>query len=149
MYDILNNYKFGFFQQASADGAGAAANAPNDNGIDLWTANQLPNRVLAIIDVGVVASGGTLTLVFQDSSDRSTWDVDFLTCAAITAAGFYLVEIFDPNRYLRCNVTVGTNTVTWSGLFMTFENQRRPVTQTATTIVPTYGTGRKPKVSAT
>ena len=146
MYDILNNYTFGYFQQAVSDAAGAAANAPSDNGIDLWANTQLPNRVLFIADVGSVGSGGTLDLIIQDSKDQSIWDADFLTIAQITAAGLYLVEIFDPERYLRVNVTVGTDAVVWSGLYMTFENQRRPVTQIGTTLIPTYGTGRKPKV---
>jgi hypothetical protein len=146
MYDILNNYTFGYFQHSVADSAGAAANAPDDNGIDLWANSQLPNRVLLIIDIGSVGSGGTLDLIVQDSPDQSTWDVDFLTIAQITEAGLFLVEIFDPERYVRLNVTVGTDTVNWSALYMTFENQRRPVTQIGTALTPTYGTGRKPKV---
>ena len=146
MYDILNNYTFGYFQQAISDDSGVAANAPNDNGIDLWADTQLPNRVLLVADVGSVGGGGTLDLIIQDSPDRSIWDVDFLTIAQITAAGLYLIEIFDPERYIRLNVTVGTNAVVWSALYMTFENQRRPVTQIGTTLIPTYGTGRKAKV---
>ena len=146
MYDILNNYAFGYFQQATADAAGAAANAPNDNGIDLWDKVQLPNRVLLIVDVGGVGSSGTLDLIVQDSSDRSIWDVDFSTIAQITEAGLYLVEIFDPMRYIRLNVDVTTDTVVWSGLYMTFENQRRPVSQIGTVLIPTYGTGRTPKL---
>ena len=149
MFDIMNNYKFGYFQQAVSDSSGAAANAPDNDGVDLWTANQLPNRVLLIADVGSVGTGGTLDIIVQDSSDKSTWDVDFLTVAQIDEAGLYLVEIFDPMRYLRLNVTVGTDAVVWSALYMTFENQRRPVTQIGTVPTVTYGTGRKPKVSAT
>lgn len=149
MFDILANYKFGYFQQAVSDIAGAAANAPNDNGIDLWTANQLPNRLLLIADVGSVGTGGTLDLVVQDSPDRSTWDVDFLTLTQIDTAGLYLCEIFDPERYIRLNATVATDAVVWSALYMTFENQRRPVTQQGTVITPTYGTGRVGKVGGT
>ena len=111
MFDILNNYKFGYFQQAVSDVNGVAANAPNDNGIDLWTANQLPNRVLLILDVGSVGTGGTLDIIVQDSVDQSTWDVDFLTIPQIDTAGLYLCEVFDPNRYVRLNVTVGTDAV--------------------------------------
>ena len=79
MYDILNNYKFGYFQQAVSDANGVAANAPDDDGVDLWTANQLPNRVLLIADVGSVGNGGTLDIIIQDSTDKDTWDEDFLT----------------------------------------------------------------------
>ena len=146
MYDILNNFKFGYFQQAVSDAAAAAANAPDDDGINLWVANQLPNRVLLILDVGDVGSGGTLDIIVQDSIDQSTWDEDFLTLDQIDEAGLYLCEVFDPNRYVRLNVTVGTDAVVWSALYMTYENQRRPVTQVGTTLTPTYGTGRTPKV---
>lgn len=146
MYDILSNYAFGYFQQAVSDAAGAAANAPDDDGIDLWANTQLPNRVLLIADVGDVGTGGTLDLIVQDSADQSTWDEDFLTIDQITEAGLYLVEIFDPMRYLRLNVNVTTDAVVWSALYMTFENQRRPVTQIGTALTPTYGTGRTPKV---
>jgi len=149
MFDIMSNYKFGYFQQAVSDANGAAANAPDDDGIDLWTANQLPNRLLVIADVGSVSGGSTLDLIIQDSPDKSTWDVDFLTVEQIDEAGLYLIEVFDPMRYIRVNVTVGTAACVWSCLFMTFENQRRPVTQVGTVPSVTYGTGRKPKVSAT
>lgn len=147
--DILSNYAFGYFQQASSDAAGAAANAPTDNGVDLMANNQLPNRVVLIIDVGDVGTDGTLDIIVQDSEDRTTWDTDFLTIAQITAAGLYIVEVFDPMRYIRLNVTVATDAVVWSGLYMTAENQRRPVTQIGTVLTPTYGTGRTPKVGGT
>lgn len=149
MFDLVNNYKFGYFQQAVSDANGAAANAPDDNGVDLWADEQLPNSIVLIADVGSVGGGGTLDIIVQDSPDQSTWDVDFLTIAQIDAAGLYCCQVFDPERYIRLNVTVGTNAVVWSALFMTFENQRRPVTQQATFLTPTYGTGRKPKVAAT
>ena len=149
MFDILNNYKFGYFQQAVSDANGAAANAPDDDGIDLWTANQLPNRLLLIADVGSVGTGGTLDIIVQDSPDQSTWDADFMTLSQIDEAGLYLAEIFDPQRYIRLNVTVGTDSVVWSALYMTFENQRRPVTQIGTSLTVTYGTGRVGKVGGT
>ncbi len=149
MFDMLNNYKFGYFQQAVSDAAGAAANAPDDDGVDLWTANQLPNSLLILADVGSVGTGGTLDLIIQDSADQSTWDEDFITVEQIDEAGLYLIEVYDPLRYVRVNVTVGTDAVVWSCLYMTFENQRRPVTQVGTQPTLTFGTGRKPKVSAT
>jgi len=149
MFDMLNNYKFGYFQQAVSDAAGAAANAPDDDGVDLWTAGQLPNSLLILADVGSVGTDGTLDLIIQDSEDQSTWDEDFITVEQIDAAGLYLIEVYDPNRYVRVNVTVGTDAVVWSCLYMTFENQRRPVTQVGTVPTLTYGTGRTPKVSAT
>ena len=149
MFDMLNNYKFGYFQQAVSDAAAVAANAPDDDGVDLWTAGQLPNSLLILADVGSVGTDGTLDLIIQDSEDQSTWDEDFITVEQIDAAGLYLIEVYDPNRYVRVNVTVGTDAVVWSCLYMTFENQRRPVTQVGTVPTLTYGTGRTPKVSAT
>jgi len=149
MFDMLSNYKFGYFQQAVSDAAGAAANAPDDDGVDLWADHQLPNSLMILADVGSVGSSGTLDLIIQDSPDQTTWDEDFLTVDQITEAGLYLVEVYDPNRYIRVNVDVSVDAVVWSCLFMTFENQRRPVTQVGTTATLTYGTGRKPKVSAT
>jgi len=149
MFDMLSNYKFGYFQQAVSDSSGAAANAPDDDGVDLWDSVQLPNSLLILADVGSVAGGSTLDLIIQDSPDQSTWDADFITVEQIDTAGLYLIEVYDPNRYIRVNVTVGTAACVWSCLFMTFENQRRPVTQVGTSPTLTYGTGRKAKVSAT
>ncbi len=146
MFDMLNNYKFGYFQQAVSDAAGAAANAPDDDGVDLWADVQLPNSLLILADVGSVGTGGTLDLIIQDSPDQSTWDADFITVEQIDAAGLYLIEVYDPNRYIRVNATVGTDAVVWSCLFMTYENQRRPVTQVGTKPTLTYGTLRKPTV---
>lgn len=149
MFDIVNNFKFGYFQQAVSDANGAAANAPDDDGVNLWVSGQLPNSIMLILDVGSVGGGGTLDIIVQDSADQTTWDADFLTLDQIDAAGLYLCHVYDPNQYVRLNVTVGTNAVVWSALFMTYENQRRPVTQTATVLTPTYGTGRTPKVGGT
>ena len=149
MFDMLNNYKFGYFQQAVSDTAGAAANAPDDDGVDLWADVQLPNSLLILADVGDVNTTGTLDLIIQDSPDQSTWDADFITVDQITEAGLYLIEVYDPKRYIRVNANVTTQTIVWSCLYMTYENQRRPVTQVGTVSGVTYGTGRKPKVSAT
>ena len=148
MVDMLSNYKFGYFQQAVSDAAGAAANAPDDDGVDLWADVQLPNSLLILADVGSVGSSGTLDLIIQDSPDQSTWDADFITVDQITEAGLYLIEVYDPDRYIRVNANVTTDAVVWSCLYMTYENQRRPVTQVGTTATLTYGTGRKPKVAA-
>jgi hypothetical protein len=104
---------------------------------------------MILADVGSVAGGSTLDLIIQDSPDQSTWDADFITVEQIDEAGLYLIEVYDPTRYIRVNATVGTAACVWSCLFMTFENQRRPVTQVGTAPTLTYGTGRKPKVSAT
>ena len=149
MFDMLNNYKFGYFQQAVSDAAAAAANAPDDDGVDLWADVQLPNSLLILADVGSIGSSGTLDLIIQDSPDQSTWDADFITVDQITVAGLYLIEVYDPMRYVRVNANVSVDAVVWSCLFMTYENQRRPVTQVGTVAGLTYGTLRKPKVSAT
>lgn len=148
MFDMLNNYKFGYFQQAVSDANGAAANAPDDDGIDLWTAVQLPNSLLILADVGDVSGGSTLDLIIQDSPDQDTWDEDFITVDQIDEAGLYLIEVYDPKRYIRVNVTVGTAACVWACLFMTFENQRRPVTQVGSVAGLTYGTGRVGKVAS-
>lgn len=148
MFDMLSNYKFGYFQQAVSDTNGAAANAPDDDGIDLWADVQLPNSLLILADVGSVAGGSTLDLIIQDSPTKSVWDLDFITVAQIDTAGLYLIEVYDPNRYVRVNVTVGTAACVWACLFMTYENQRRPVTQIGTTPALTYGTGRVAKVAS-
>ena len=131
MFDMLSNYKFGYFQQAVSDAAGAAANAPDDDGVDLWADVQLPNSLLILADVGSVGT-----------------DADFITVAQIDEAGLYLIEVYDPNRYVRVNVTVGTDAVVWSCLYMTYENQRRPVTQVGTKPTLTYGTDRVAKVAS-
>ena len=148
MFDMLSNYKFGYFQQAVSDAAGAAANAPDDDGVDLWTATQLPNSLLILADVGSVGTDGTLDLIIQDSPDQSTWDADFITVAQITAAGLYLIEVYDPKRYIRVNANVSVDAVVWSCLYMTYENQRRPVTQVGTKPTLTYGTDRVAKVAS-
>lgn len=148
MFDMLSNYKFGYFQQAVSDANGAAANAPDDDGIDLWADVQLPNSLLILADVGDVSGGSTLDLIIQDSPTKAVWDVDFITVAQIDTAGLYLIEVYDPERYVRVNVTVGTAACVWACLFMTYENQRRPVTQVGTTPTLTYGTGRVAKVAS-
>jgi len=148
MFDMLSNYKFGYFQHAVSDAAGAAANAPDDDGVDLWTATQLPNSLLILADVGSVGTDGTLDLIIQDSPDQSTWDADFITVAQITAAGLYLIEVYDPKRYIRVNANVSVDAVVWSCLYMTYENQRRPVTQVGTKPTLTYGTDRVAKVAS-
>jgi len=145
MYDILSNHRIARLRSVADETAGAAANSPATE-IDLFTGG-LANRALILIDVTTVASGGTLDIVVQDSSDDSTYDTDFLTIPQITAAGLYLVVVDDPNRYLRLLHDVDTNTVTWGAYLITFEEQRRPVTQAGTVLTGTYGTGRKPKVA--
>ena len=145
MYDILSNHKVEILRSVAIENAGAAANSPATE-IDLFTGG-LANRALLIIDVTTVASGGTLDIVVQDSSDDTTYDADFMTIPQITEAGLYLVVIDDPNRYLRFAATVADANVTWSAVLVTFEEQRRPVTQAGTTLAVTYGTDRKPKVA--
>lgn len=145
MFDILGNHKFLRVRSVADEAAGAAANSPATE-IDLFTGG-LANRALLLIDVTSVGTGGTLDLIVQDSPDDTTYDADFLTIPQITAAGLYLVVVDDPERYLRLNHDVDTDTVTWGAYLITFEEQRRPVTQAGTTLTGTYGTGRKPKVA--
>lgn len=144
MYDILNNHRAlrirsGAVQSAGAESGPAAA-------IDLFS-NGLANRALLIIDVSAVASGGKLDIVAVDSDDNSSFDADFAAVAQITAAGVYLAVIDDPARYLQFVATVTDANVTWGAVLVTFEEQRRPVTQSGTALAVTYGAGRKPKVA--
>lgn len=148
MFDILSNHKIARLR-TPAEQSASAANQPSDDGLDMWTANQLPNRALIIVDVYAVAEGGSLTIIGQDSTDQSTWDEDWCTLTAITATGLYVADVADFYRYLRLNATVADAAISWGAWVVTFEDQRRPVTQTGTTLSCTYGTGRSGKVSAT
>lgn len=149
MFDILSNNRFEIIQSSTAEAAaGAAANAPSDNGFDLWANDQLPNRCLILLDVTNVGTGGELDLIVQDSADGTTWDTDFITVDTIDAKGLYLIEVDDPKRYLRLNHNTTTDAVTWAAYLITYENQRRPVTQSGTAPTLTYGTGRSAKVAS-
>jgi hypothetical protein len=145
MYDMFSNHRFLRVRSTADETAGAAANSPA-SAIDLFS-NGMANRAMLLIDVTDVNTTGTLDLIVQDSEDNSTFDEDFLTIPQITEAGLYLVEIDDPNRYLRLNHDVDTATVNWGAYLITFEEQRRPVTQSGTKLTPTYGTGRRAKVA--
>lgn len=146
MYDILNNHRIEIVRSVAANSIGAA-NLPDDDGFDLWENTQLPNCALIIVDVTSVGTSGTLDLIVQDSEDDTTFDADFITVDQITATGLYFIDVNDPERYLRLNATVATDSVTWGAYIMTFEDQRRPVTQSGTTCDLTYGTLRSPKVA--
>lgn len=149
MYDILNNNRVSRVRSVAVEAFGdAAANAPTANGINLRSDNQLPNRALLVIDVSAVATNGTLDLIVQDSPDGTTWDADFITIPQITAAGLYLVEIDDPEKFVRLNHDAKIANVTWGAYLITFENQRCPVKQDGSVLAGVYGAGRKPKVAA-
>lgn len=149
MYDPLKNHRLGAFLsvQSIAIGADNYPVAMVDDGWDLWANNQLPNRMIIAIDVQSVGTNGTLDIIVQDSEDLVTWDVDFITAAQITVAGYYTIDVNDMHRYIRLNGTVATDAVVWGAYFITFEDQRRPVTQAFTALTLTYGTGRTPKVA--
>ena len=146
MYDILSNHKVEVICSVASQDVGNGTFPTTE--IDLFT-DGLANRLLLIIDVTSVGTGGTLDLVAQDSEDDATYDADFVTFAQIDEAGTYIAVIDDPNRYFRVKATVGTDGVTWGAYMVTFEEQRRPVAQSETTITGTYGTGRTPKVATT
>ena len=148
MFDILNNHRIEIMLSVQQKSAGDAVNYPSDNGFDLWENNQLPNRALIIVDVQTVATGGSLILIVQDSTDQSTWDEDYITCETIDEAGLYFIDVNDPYRYIRLNGDVDDAAVTWGAYLITFEDQRRPVTQSGSTLTLTYGTGRTPKVAS-
>lgn len=144
MYDILSNHKVELIRSGAVQTPGAAtvpATALNLH------SGGLANRALLIIDVSAVATNGDLTIVAQDSSDGTTYDADFATIANITAVGLYTAVIDDPNKFIRFAATVADANVTWGAYLVTFEEQRRPVTQAGTNLAITYGTDRKPKVA--
>jgi hypothetical protein len=149
MFDILKNHRVERLRSVSDQTQGAAV-LPGSTYFDMWGNTQLPNRALFIIDVTDVNTTGTLILVFQDCETAAgTYDADFCTVATISAAGLYLVDLVDFKRYLRCSSTVANATVNWGGYMVTFEDQRRPVTQSGTTCSLTYGSGRSGKVATT
>ena len=142
MYDILSNHRVEKVRSGGAQTPGSADQAT----IDLFS-NGCANRALLVVDVSAVVTDGDLTIVCKDSDDNSTFDADFATLANITETGLYVAVIDDPARYLKIAATVADANVTWSAILVTFEEQRRPVTQTGTELAVTYGTGRKPKVA--
>ena len=144
MYDILSNHKVELIRSGAAQTPGASTVPAT--AIDLFSGG-LANRALLIVDVSAVAGGGSLVLVATDSEDGTNYDADFATAATITATGIYTMVIDDPSRYLKITATCADANVTWSAVLVTFEEQRRPVTQSGTNLAVTYGTGRKPKVA--
>jgi hypothetical protein len=144
MYDILSNNKVALVRSGAAQTPGTISVPATP--LNLWDGG-LANRALLIVDVSAVATNGDLTIIAQDSADGTNYDADFATVANITATGLYLVVIDDPNQYLRFSCVCADANVTWSGVLVTFEEQRRPVSQPGTELAVTYGTGRKPKVA--
>lgn len=156
MFDILSNHRVETLKSLALQGAGAAV-LPGAGYFDMWASGVAPpplqyaraQRALFIIDVSIVVATGTLTLVFQDcDTSDGTYDADFATCATITATGLYLVDLPDFRRYLRCTATVANANVTWGASMVTFENRWRPVDQSGSAVVLTYGSGRSGRVAA-
>lgn len=147
MYEILANYRAKVILSTQSKDA-AAANYPDNDGVDLWANSQLPHQLWLIVDVQSVGQAGTLDLIIQDSHDATTWDADWVAVAQIDEAGQYNVVVPMPHRYVRVNATVGTNAVVFGVYMITFDNQRRPVTQDGTAPTLTYGTGRIPLVAS-
>ena len=145
--DVESNYKLANVRTSASQSAGAS-NQPDDNGIDLMEeySDGLREWVrggFLLIEVTVVGSGGTLTLVVQDSSDGSTWDADFITATAISATGIYAIPIKDFARYIRVNATVATAAITWGAQFIGVLNGKAPVKQSDVTFLDTtYAEGR-------
>lgn len=143
MFDILKNHRIVLLKSYAQLSTGNETLTA----VDMWANTQLPNRALIILDIG--ANAGTLTLTFQDSPDNSTWDTDFAATAGITTTGLKLVDLVDFERYLRVYAVAAGGNVSYSATLITFEDQRRPVTQGGTVQALTYGSGRTPKVAAT
>lgn len=143
MYDILSNHKV---IEAVAIGE-LAVGAETSTAVDLFTGG-CANRLLVLVDVTSVGTGGTLDLIIQDSTDDSTYDADFVTVDQIDATGLYMFVVDDPNRYVKVNATAGTDAVSYGVKFVTFEEQRRPVTQSVDMAAVTYGEGRTSKVAS-
>lgn len=156
MFDILSNHNVKLLKAHAVQSAGAVV-WPSAGYFDMWATGsappalqyQRPQRALIIVDVSVVASGGTQILVFQDCETAAgTYDADFATAVTITAAGLYLIDLPDFRRFLRCTATNGTANVTWGASLVTFEDRWRPVDQSGTVLALTYGVGRYGRVAA-
>jgi hypothetical protein len=148
MYDIFSNNKVFYLKQYDSQAAAATENHPADAGVDLWALSEnglyeRNNRVLILIDVLSVGTGGTLDLIIQDyGPDDETWDADFCTLDQITEAGLYMVDLKYFRQKIRLNAVVATDAVGWSAYGVSFDATRRPVKQTWTQITKTYATNR-------
>jgi hypothetical protein len=156
MFDILSNHRAETLKSLALQGAGAAT-WPTAGYFDMWASGAAPpplhyaraQRALFIIDVSIIVSTGTLTLVFQDcDTSGGSYDVDFATCAVITTIGLYLVDLPDFKRYVKCVATVANTNVTWGASMLTFENRWCPVDQSGSALTLTYGSGRTGRVAA-
>jgi hypothetical protein len=143
MFQFDQNFKLiNVHAAASMAAANAAANSPGDTGVDLWSGG-LPDKLVLLIQVTSVGSGGLLDLIVQDSEDRSTWDADFVTLPQISATGVYIAVINNPKQYVRVNANSTTDAVAFSILGLTYDEKRRPVTQpTGAVLTVTYAANR-------
>jgi hypothetical protein len=145
MYDIFNNHRVIKVFSGTQSNPNAAYGT-----FDMWEHSQLPNRALLLIDV--VGNVGAVDVKVIDSVDDTDYN-DLCEFTIPAADELYLIDIVDFERYLEFEVDVlGT---TGLGIFLiTFEDQRRKVTQDHPIIVPTYlsghpafPAGRTPKVA--
>lgn len=81
--------------------------------------------VKAVIIVSVVASGGTLDVHLESSSDNAASDayadISHSAFTQITATGIYEQIVTLPEKWVRAYGTVGTNDVTWEMFLTTIE----------------------------
>jgi hypothetical protein len=143
MFQFTENFKLiNIHAAGSMAAADAAVNMPGDTGVDLWSGG-MPDKLVLLIQVTSVGSGGKLDLIVEDSSDRSTWDADFATLPQITATGVYIAVIKNPKQYVRVNANSTTDAVAFCVLGLSYDEKRRPVTQpTGAVLTVTYGTDR-------
>jgi hypothetical protein len=149
MYDIFNNHRvIKIFSGTQSNQS--AVYGP----LDMWEHAQLPNRALLMIDV--IGSVGEVDVKIVDSVDDQNYN-DLCEFTIPAEDELYLIDVVDFERYLEFEVdVVGT---TGLGIFLiTFEDQRRKVTQDHPILVPAYlpghpafpaPKGRTPKVAVT
>jgi len=92
--------------------AATARSAGTFNGTKLYIGG-LAERVLVMIDVGTVATGGTLDVTIQESNDGSTY-TDLQVCTQITASGNAVYDLKPTKKYIRAVLVTAVAAVTSS-----------------------------------
>lgn len=93
--------------------AAVARSAGTANGTKCLV-NGLAERALIMVDVGTVASGGTVDVVIKGGSDGSTFGTTLATFTQITATGNATMDVAITTKYIRAEVVTATAAVTSS-----------------------------------
>lgn len=116
--DLLNNSTLVSMLPALARGA-------NTYTAILDCAGEAP-KVLAILDIGGVAAGGTCTVTFTecDTSDGTFTALDAFT--AKSATGTFEKELTPTKRFIKVSAVVGVNAVTFAVIALAHNERFRP-----------------------